>query len=319
MVNGGERHSDQTKPPEKGKGVKGASSLRAEQADARYGKAARHPLCLVALDLLRLDDELFKCTEEIELSEGRVKRTKQMKKNAQALIKQFREERNDKKANQVSALLRKVDRLLAIVHKRYQLAVQIRSKWQEMRPVPLALFKREYERVIRTRDAKACRALQRLRKRWFANEAHLKAGDLRKLETLNLLRDKVIKAAQETRGLPDGYLEAARGGERALSDEVWQGRLTAREIHSHIVAARGLRVAGDKDAKEIRRLARKLPLRLAKDKRGRKWKWPPPPKEQKQRRGRPRTGLDIIFVNDLEAIEARKAAAERGKTPVRGG
>jgi hypothetical protein len=136
-------------------------------------------------------------------------------------------------------------------------------------------IKREYERVIRTGDVKAVRALQRLRKPWIANEAHLKAGDLRKLEMLNMLRAKVIKAARETRGLIDCSLEAARGGDRALSDEELQGRLTAREIYSHIKATRGLRVAGDKDAKEIRRLARKLGLRLAKDKRGRKWKWPP--------------------------------------------
>jgi hypothetical protein len=122
--------------------VKGASSLRNEQAVARYGKAARHPLCLAALDLLRLDEELFKCTEEIELSEGRVKRLKQIKENAQALIKQFRKERNEKDAKQVSALLRKVDRLLTTAHKRYQFWVQVRSKWQEMRPVPLALLSR---------------------------------------------------------------------------------------------------------------------------------------------------------------------------------
>ena len=82
-----------------------AHSLRTQQAIARYGKAARHPLCLAALDLLRLDEELFKWTEEIELSEELVKRTKQMKENAQALIKQFHKERNEKEANQVSALL----------------------------------------------------------------------------------------------------------------------------------------------------------------------------------------------------------------------
>ena len=74
------------------------------------------------------------------------------------------------------------------------MAVKLRSFYQEVRQWAVALFKREYERVIRTGDAKACRALQRLRKRWIANEADLKAGDLRKLEMLNMLRDKVIKA-----------------------------------------------------------------------------------------------------------------------------
>src|SRR6266478_229314 len=121
MVNAGERGSDEGKPPEKGNRVKSApiialslwslkaDSLRAQQAVAQYGKAARHPLCLAALDLLRLDEELFKYTEEIELSEELVKRAKQMKENAQALIKQFHKERNQKEANQVSALLRKID------------------------------------------------------------------------------------------------------------------------------------------------------------------------------------------------------------------
>ena len=68
----------------------------------------------------------------------------------------------------------------------------------------------------------------------------------------------------------------------------------------------GVRVAGDKDAKEIRRVAKKLGIRLAEDERGRKLKWPYPPKEPKQPLGRPRTKPDIRFVSDLEAIEARK-------------
>jgi uncharacterized protein YeaO (DUF488 family) len=155
--------------------VKSATTLRTQQAVARYGKAARHPLCLAALDLLRLDEELLKWTEEIELSEELVNSVKQMKDDVQERIEQFRKERNEKDANQGSALLRKIDRLLLKAHKRYQLVVQVRSRWQEMRPVPLALFGCEYERVIRTGDAKACRALQRLRKRWLANEAGLKA------------------------------------------------------------------------------------------------------------------------------------------------
>ena len=145
-----------------------------------------------------------------------------------------------------------------------------------MRPVPLALFKCEYKRVIRTGDAKACRALQRLRKRWIANEASLKAGDLRKLEMLNMLRDQVIKAkwttGEATSG--SGYWEALRGGDRPLSDEAWQGRLTAREIHSRLADA-GVLVDQELERgqlHEIRRLARKLGIRLAEDQRGRKRK-----------------------------------------------
>ena len=124
------------------KGAK-ATSLRTQEAIARYGKAARHPLCLAALDLLRRDEELFKCTEEIELSEEPVKRAKQ-----------------------ISALSRKIDNHLLKAQTRYQVAVKLRSFYQEGRQWAVERFKCEYERVIRTGDAKACRALQRLRKRW---------------------------------------------------------------------------------------------------------------------------------------------------------
>jgi hypothetical protein len=102
MVDAGERRPDQAQSQEKGKGVKGATTLRTQQAVARYGKPARHPLCLAALDLLRLYEELFKCTEEIELSEELVNSVKQMKDDVQERIEQFRKERNEKEANQVS-------------------------------------------------------------------------------------------------------------------------------------------------------------------------------------------------------------------------
>ena len=74
MVDAGERRPDQAGEgkrnlPAIGYGVKSATTLRTQQAVARYGKAARHPLCLAALDLLRLDEELFKWTEDIESSE----------------------------------------------------------------------------------------------------------------------------------------------------------------------------------------------------------------------------------------------------------
>ena len=303
MVDAGERRSDQAKPPEKGNGVRGATTLRTQQAVARYGKAARHPLCLAALDLLRLDEELFKWMEEIELSEELVKRT----------------ERNEKEANQISALLRKSRNHSLKARQRYQAAVRVRSIWQEMRPVPLARFKREYERVVRAGDAKGRRALQRLRKRWMADEAALKAGGHRKLETLNMLRKRVIEAKGAIDGVSGRYLEAVRGGDRPLSNEDWQGRLTAKQIHSHIVATRGVRVAGDKDAKEIRRLARKLKIRLAEDQRGRKRKPYMAEHEPKRPLGRPRIKPGVSFTGDVEAIQGREVAAARGKIPVRHG
>jgi uncharacterized protein YeaO (DUF488 family) len=323
MVDAGERHSDQAQSQEKSHFVKftKTTSLRTQQAVARYGKAAGHPLCLAALDLWRLNAEVSKWTKEIVLFEELVKRTKQMKENAQALIKQFHKERNEKEANQVSALLRKIDNHLRKAQTRYQAAVKLRSLDQELRRVAVARFERERDAALCAGKKGALRALQRLRKRWSAaNEASLKDGNLRQLEMLNMLRVRVKEAKWAKGEAVAGYWEALRGGDRPLSDEEWQGRLTAREIHSHIAATRGLRVAADKDAKETRRLARKLLLRLAEDQRGRKRKWPYPPKQEpKQPRGRPPTEPDVRFTGNLEAIEARKVAAERGKTPVRGG
>lgn len=66
-------------------------------------------------------------------------------------------------------------------------------------------------------------------------------------------------------GAKAGLLESARGGVRPLSDEALQGLLTAREIQSRLVDA-----PGDRHAKEVRRLASKLGIRLAEDQRGRK-------------------------------------------------
>jgi hypothetical protein len=273
MANAGERRSDEAHSQEKSHFVK-TSSLRTQQAVARYGKAARHPLCLAALDLWRLDAEVSKWTKAIVFSEELVKRTKQMKENVQTVSKQFHKERNEKEANQVSALLRKIKTHLLRAEKRYQAAVKVRSFYQEGHRWAVALFERERDAALCAGKKGVLRALGRLRKRWTVGEAGLKAGNLRELETLSLLRHRVIKAARETRGLRDGYLEAARGGDRPLSDEVWQGRLTNRGIHSHIADTRGLSVAGDKDAKEIRRAARTMGIRLAEDKRGRKLKWP---------------------------------------------
>jgi hypothetical protein len=254
------------------------NSLRTQQAIARFGKSARHPLCQAALDLWKLDEELFDAKQ---------------RKGVQALIKQFRKEPKAKEATQA-----------------YEAIVKVRSIYQELRRMRVARFERECDAVIRTGDVKARRALQRVRKRWIAKEARLKDGDYRTLETLSMLRDKVIKAAWAKDGAAAGYLEAARGGDRALSDEAWEGRLTARDIHSRLMAAEGSRVAGDKDAKEIRRLARKLGIRLAEDQPGRKWKPFRAKQEPKQQpRGRPCTNPWVEFTKNLAGVEAMQVKA----------
>ena len=296
-----------------------ASSLRTQQAVARFGKAARHPLCLAALDLWRLDTEVSRWSKELVLTEELGETVKQMKEDVQERIEQFRKERNEKEANQGSALLRKIDKQLLRVQKHYERVKKLCSFYQDLRREPAALFKREQYAALLRGEKGVVRALGRVRKRWSANEGGLKDGKARQLEILNMLRDKVIKAAWARGEAAAGFWEALRGGDRALSDEVWQERLTNREIHSHIAATREVRVAGDKDAKEIRRLVRKLKIRVAEDQRGRKRKPHLPLQKPKQQRGRPRTKPNVRFTGNLEAVEANKVAAATGKTAVRGG
>ena len=135
--------------------------------------------------------------------------------------------------------------------------------------------------------------------------------DRRTLEMLKILDEEVRKSAS-AKGGATGFL-IFLSWDWALSDEAWQGLLTAREIQSRLVDA-----PGDRDAKEVRRLARKLGIRLAEDQRGRKQNPYLPKQEPSRPRGRPRTKPDIGFTNDLEAREAMKVAAATGKTPVRG-
>ena len=183
------------------------------------------------------------------------------------------------------ALLRRINRQLLRVQKCYEAVKKLPSKYQELRPWPAALFEREYDAALYAGDLAARRGLQRVRKRWIAaNEEGLKAGNARKLETLNMLRDKVKKAAWQLKGgASAGYWEALQSGDRALSDEVWQGRLTAREIHLHLVDAGVFSRSATKERRqlhEIRRIGRKLGIRLAEGQRGRKRK-PYLPKQPK--------------------------------------
>jgi hypothetical protein len=263
MVDAGERRPDQAQSQEKGKSVKGATTLRTQQAVARYGKAAQRPLCLAALDLWRIDAELSKWSKDLELIEEVLNSAKQMREKADT-----------------PALLRRINKHLLGAQKHYEEVNKLHSFYQDLRREPAARFKRERDAALCAGNKGAFRALARVRKRWSTDEVGLKNGKARQLEMLKMLRDTVKRAKWAKGGARGGYWEALRGGDRALDDEEWQERLTNRKIHSHIAAARGVRVAGDKDAKEIRRLARKLGLRLAEDQRGRKRK-PYLPKQPK--------------------------------------
>ena len=124
-----------------------------------------------------------------------------------------------------------------------------------------------------------------------------------------MLRGVAVDKAVEKEGVMGRFF--FWGDDLKLADEAWQGRLTAREIQLRLVAAQG-----DRHAKEVRRLARKLGVQLAQDQLGRKPK-PYPPRQQPKRPGRPRSKVGIEFHADLHIIEAEKA--RKGKTPVREG
>lgn len=285
-----------------------ANSLGMQQDIARYGKSARHLLCLAALDVWRLDEEVSVWTKKVLLREELVKSAKQLKERVQAEIAQFRREKKEKEINEASALLSKIDELLLKTQKCYEAAVGVRAFYQKGHQWAVARFERERDTARRTGNVKALRALPRVRKRWSDKRAFLGDTDCRTLEILKILDEEVSKPL-------------AKGGKwvlfprrvLVLSHEAWQGLLTAREIQSRLMDA-----PADRDAKDVRRLARKLGIRLAEDQRGRKRNPYLPKQEPSRPRGRPRTKPDIGFTNDLEASEAMKVAAATGKTPVRG-
>jgi hypothetical protein len=291
-----------------------ANSFHTQLAIAQFGKSARHPLCLAALEIWRLDAELSVWTKKVVLRQGFVNSAKQLKDRAQAMVAQFRKERKEKEANEASAHLREIDKYLLKAQGCYQAAVWGRSFYLEVRLWAVARFERERDAALRTGNVKALRALQRVRKRLNDNKTFLGDADRRTLEMLKMLKEEVRKAALAKGGAKGGLVEAVRSGSRPLSDEALQGLLTAREIRSRLVDA-----PGDRHAKEVRRLARKLGIRLAEDERGRKRNPYLSKQEPNRPRGRPRTKPDIGFTNDLEAKEAMKVAAATGKTPARWG
>jgi hypothetical protein len=296
-----------------------ANSLRTAKAVARFGKAARHPVCQAALQLWQFDAELLKWAKDIcSLSEV-LSSAKKQKKQARALLDQFYEEGKQREAIDAAALVRNFDDLLKKTQAAYRARKELFIKWlRKIRPLVGARFAREYENAVRSKDTEALRALQRVSKRWSANPTAegvpLSDGDQRTLGILKLLHNKVVKGIWAKDGAVSGYWEAAAGGDRLLPDEVWQGRLTAQELRLHLEATNGACVAADRDAKEIRRILRKLGIRPAEDQRGRKWKPPCPAKQKpKKPRGRPRVKpsirwSDVVLLGaDTTPIEAAQA------------
>ena len=284
-----------------------ANTVSAQRVIARYGKAARYPVCQAVLNILGMDDGEFSAlTKDVVRSEELVNSVKQKKEEAQAAIKQLNKQQKEKEANVWAEFLHKIDELLPKAQSWYQVTVEALSGYRQIRRMAAAQFRREYDAVILTRNVKALRALQRVIKRW--NKKTLPGDtDRRTLEILKMLRDKASDKATAKGGVRARYLEAVRGGSRPLSDKAWQGLLTAREIQSRLVDA-----PGDMGAKEVRRLAKKLGIRLAEDRRGRKRR--PYARKQKPKRppGRPRTKPGLQLKGDIDQIFAELSRESRG-------
>ena len=289
-----------------------ADSLRAHQLAARFGLAARHPLCQAALDLWFLDAKLSKAREDAASCKKMLNTVEQEKKQAKAELDQFYEEEGkQKEVIEADAYWHKMNDFVPRIRKALQAANESIPFHEEMRFYAGLQFGKEFLAIERTKMKGALRALSRVQKRWkaFSSGKQLKYGELRELGILQLLQDKKIKAESAKGGAVAAYMEAWFGGDRLLSDDEWQGRLTAREIHSHLAAAADPRIAGDKDAKEIRRLAKRLGFRLAEDQPGRKWKEPRPKKQEpKKQPGRPRIHPEIVPAGDTEGAEGIQRA-----------
>lgn len=246
-------------------------SLRTQEAVARFGPSARHPVCLAALDFWRQHAELLAQAKALALREEDVSSAEQLREKARALIQRIRDEQKGKEARDVSALLRTIDEHLRKAQKWHHATVRVCAIHHELCAVTLARFESECDAVTASGNDTARRALQRVRKRWLSEDVLQQARDHRSLAILEAHRDKAIKGAWAKGGPSAGYFEAAFVGGRELSDDVLAGRLTNRELHAHLVAA-GVAAPGDIDAKETRRLAKKLGILLADDQRGRKRK-----------------------------------------------
>jgi hypothetical protein len=285
--------------------VKSSHSFRTQQFIAHYGKSARHPVCQAWFSLQRFNADLEEGMKKAVQIDEDVNSAKRQKEEVRWMYEQFYKEGKQKEVIQVEALFHKVNDLLLKLQKCYYAqAAYCLALCREARPVAAALFEREKDAVVRTKDTKALRALKLVKRRWPPNlsgkGARPRAGDQRELEILNMLHGKVIKAAWATKDeVGAGYMEAYR----PLSDEVWQGRLTVKEIHLRLMTAGGSLLAGDKDGKEIRRILRRLGIRPAEDQRGRKWK-PPVPKKQERKR----PGITKLKITSMtEAMLAKTA------------
>jgi hypothetical protein len=218
-----------------------------------------------ANDLLRDSITRFRVIEDV------VKDAKQDRAAALRLVTRFRKARKSKEAKQSVAVLRKVNRLLG----KAKGSLKAKSKGiravLELLAVTEKRFACESIAALRHGDFKAFNALERLWKRWNSGD---RQSDHRSLGLLELLRKKALKTAWSKGGGATGYYESAVGGDRVLSDAEWP-KLTAREIHSHLVAVKAFLPPQSEERlneqlHQVRRLVRGMGMKLMPDRRGRK-------------------------------------------------
>src|SRR5439155_12185172 len=133
-----------------------------------------------------------------------VNSAKRRKEQVRELYEQLYKEGKHKEVIQAEALLHKVnDHFPKLLKCYYAQAAYCLALCREVRPWAAALFEREKDAVVRAKDTKALRALERVKQWWRANPsgrgASLRVGDQRELEILNMHRDKVTKAAWATK------------------------------------------------------------------------------------------------------------------------
>jgi hypothetical protein len=167
-----------------------ADSLRVHLTAARFGIAARYPLCQAALALWPLEAEIPKLKKQVADFEGFL--NGQPLKRAKELLDFFYEQENQKQANEAAALCEKTKEDLPKAQKAYQSSIKWLALHNNMHSYAAKLFKRELSEAKRAKDSKALRALQQVKKRW-SNGVRLKDSELRELGILQLLRDKRFK------------------------------------------------------------------------------------------------------------------------------
>jgi hypothetical protein len=317
MVDAGERGSDEARQ-DNGSGVKypEPNDLVGQQDIAYYGKAALYPVCQAALILWSFNTELDNKTRGVFPSGV----SNQDGSGVEATVRRWRAE---------EAYLRKfLSEMPGEPKGDDRETIRVLLKGYETRADFVDDFVREYKAA----NSAALKALRRVFRKMGALKnqprPRLKIASLRKLEILNFLHTKRLRAAFATAGhdlsgdpwsdnewQPTEQELGAHIG--TLSDPLcnseWQGRLTAREIHFRLVTAGLLTGETGKEREElheIRRIARKLGIRLAEDVRGPKRK---PMRGVNKKPKQPRTKPELEFTGDIDQVLSELCQKSQGK------